>query len=129
MAGVLAALHGRSTFSCLGNIPFFNALSSAKATAVVPITALHPVVTVLLAVTLLKERLGKFQVIGIALSLAAVYLLTVRRSADFCLRGYRWQSCRSSSGELPVSCKRSRPATWQCATRPPGSWRRSYWWA
>ena len=75
--GVLAATAG-GTISCLGNIPFFNALSSAKATAVVPITALYPVVTVLLAVTLLKERLGKFQVIGIALSLAAVYLLTVR---------------------------------------------------
>ena len=36
-------------------------------------------VTVLLAVTLLKERLGKLQMIGIALSLTAVYLLTVRQ--------------------------------------------------
>src|SRR5438874_1549322 len=44
--GILIALLG-GTLSCLGNIPFFGALSEAKAAAVVPITALYPLVTVL----------------------------------------------------------------------------------
>jgi drug/metabolite transporter (DMT)-like permease len=63
--------------SCLGNIPFFDALTSAKASAVVPVTALYPLVTVLLAVLMLRERLGRAQAAGIALSLVAIYLLNV----------------------------------------------------
>lgn len=39
--GVLAAIMG-GTIACLGNIPFFDALSNAKAAAVVPVTASTP---------------------------------------------------------------------------------------
>jgi transporter family protein len=74
--GILVAVVG-GTVSCLGNIPFFDALAGAKAAAVVPITALYPVATVILAVVLLHERLDWLHAGGIALSLAAIYLLNV----------------------------------------------------
>jgi drug/metabolite transporter (DMT)-like permease len=74
--GILVALIG-GTVSCLGNIPFFDALAGAKAAAVVPITALYPVVTVILAVVVLRERLDWLHVGGIALPVAAIYLLNV----------------------------------------------------
>src|SRR5262245_51210813 len=76
--GILLALAGGAV-SCLGNIPFFMALgdASAKATAVFPVTALYPVVTVLLAVGILRERLWLVQAVGIILSLAGIYLLNV----------------------------------------------------
>src|SRR5262249_14369782 len=66
-----------SAVSCLGNITFFDALAGAKAAAVVPITALYPVVTVVLAVAILRERLDWMHAAGIALSVAAIYLLNV----------------------------------------------------
>jgi uncharacterized membrane protein len=75
--GVLVALAG-GTASCLGNIPYFAALDAGgKAAAVVPVTALYPVVTVLLGMGVLGERLRRAQGVGIALSLAAIYLLNV----------------------------------------------------
>jgi transporter family protein len=61
----------------LGNVAFFQALEAGgKASIVVPATALFPVVTVLLAVTVLRERLGKLQIAGLALTLIAIYLLS-----------------------------------------------------
>jgi transporter family protein len=65
--------------SCLGNIPYYGVLGSgAQAATVVPLTALYPLVTVLLAVPLLKERLTRVQSLGIVVSLAAIYLLNVQ---------------------------------------------------
>ena len=62
----------------LGNIAFFQALvTGGKASIVTPATALFPVVTVLLATTLLRERLGRAQIAGLLLSFAAIYLLSV----------------------------------------------------
>lgn len=65
---------GSGIVSCLGNIACYEALTHAKAATIIPLTALYPVVTVLLAVPLLKERLNLWQWIGIALSLSAIYL-------------------------------------------------------
>jgi drug/metabolite transporter (DMT)-like permease len=81
--GILVALLG-GAISCLGNIPYFQALDGegAKAAAVVPLTALYPLVTVLLAVGLLRERLGRVQAFGIVLSLAGIYLLNVSDEQD-----------------------------------------------
>ena len=71
--GILLAL-GSGIVSCLGNIAYFDVFSrGTKAAAVIPITALYPAVTVLLAIPLLKERLNRWQVIGIGLSLGAIY--------------------------------------------------------
>jgi transporter family protein len=74
--GVLLAL-GSGILSCLGNVACYEALNHAKAATVVPLTALYPLVTVLLAVPLLKERVNLWQLIGIGASLAAIYLFNV----------------------------------------------------
>jgi transporter family protein len=61
-----------------GNIAFFRALvMGGKASVVSPVTALFPLVTVILAVTLLHERVGTAQKIGLALALVAIYLLSM----------------------------------------------------
>ena len=64
--------------SCLGNVTFYDALNRGeKAATVVPLTAMYPLVTIVLAVLLLRERLNATQLCGIGLSLAAIYLLNV----------------------------------------------------
>ena len=71
---------GRLEAQCggAGNIAFFHALvMGGKASIVGPVTALFPLVTVILAVTLLHERIGTAQKIGLALALAAIYLLSM----------------------------------------------------
>lgn len=64
--------------SCLGNIANLDLLGrGAKAAAVIPLTALYPVVTILLAVPILRERVSGLQWLGIATSLLATYLFNV----------------------------------------------------
>jgi len=61
-----------------GNIAFFHALViGGRASIVSPATALFPLVTVVLAVTLLHERIGTAQKIGLILALVAIYLLSM----------------------------------------------------
>jgi transporter family protein len=61
-----------------GNIAFFRALVvGGKASIVVPVTALFPLVTVILAVSFLRERLGRTQQLGLVLALVAIYLLSM----------------------------------------------------
>ncbi len=61
-----------------GNIAFFRALAvGGKASIVVPVTALFPLVTVVLAVVFLRERLGRVQKVGLLLALVAIYLLSM----------------------------------------------------
>jgi len=60
-----------------GNIAFFRALGvGGQASVVVPATALFPVVTVILALSFLRERLGRAQKVGLVIALAAIYLLS-----------------------------------------------------
>jgi transporter family protein len=60
---------------CGGNVAYYHALNvGGKASNVVPLTALYPLVTVLLAVVFLREILSPPQFIGIGLSLVAIYL-------------------------------------------------------
>jgi bacterial/archaeal transporter family protein len=61
----------------VGNIAFFQALvKGGKASVVAPVTALFPMVTVLLALMFLKEKLGFTQWLGLALAFAAIYMLS-----------------------------------------------------
>ncbi len=77
--GALFALCAGALTS-LGNITYYSVLSGgAKAAVVVPLTALYPLVTILLAVMLLKERLNFIQSAGIVLALCAIYLLNVQQ--------------------------------------------------
>src|SRR5260370_5948398 len=72
-AGVLA---------CLGNVAYYHALSlGGKASTVTPLTALYPLVTVVLAVILLREKVNGVQLAGIALSLMAIYLFNAQAEA------------------------------------------------
>jgi len=61
----------------LGNLAFFQALvKGGKASVVAPVTALFPMVTVILAMLFLKERLGRVQWVGLGLAFVAIYLLS-----------------------------------------------------
>ncbi len=61
-----------------GNIAFFHALViGGKASIVVPVTALFPLITVILAIALLHERISNLQKLGLAVALVAIYLLSM----------------------------------------------------
>ncbi|MFB3923363.1 MAG: EamA family transporter [Terriglobia bacterium] len=61
-----------------GNIAFFKSLTmGGQASVVVPMTALSPLVTVLMALVILRERLSASQKVGLVLALAAIYLLSL----------------------------------------------------
>jgi len=62
----------------VGNIFFFQAMvAGGKASVVAPVTALFPMITVLLALIFLHERLGRVQWLGLGLAFVAIYLLSV----------------------------------------------------
>ncbi len=61
----------------VGNLAFFQALvKGGNASVVAPVTALFPMVTVVLALLFLKERLGRVQWAGLGLAFVAIYLLS-----------------------------------------------------
>ncbi|HAM73598.1 MAG TPA: hypothetical protein DCM86_18350 [Verrucomicrobiales bacterium] len=63
---------------CAGNVAYYHALGlGEKAATVVPLTALYPVVTVLLATLLLRERLNAVQWAGTLLAGVAIWLFNV----------------------------------------------------
>jgi len=62
----------------LGMLFFLNAVSVGKVSVVASFTAVYPAVTIILAVILLKERIGYIQYIGIFLAAAGVLLLSYR---------------------------------------------------
>ena len=60
----------------VGNMAYFEAMvKGGQASVVTPVTALFPMVTVLLALVFLKERLRRVQWIGLGLAFVAIYLL------------------------------------------------------
>ena len=74
----------RGRLTCLGNVAYYDVLNrGAKAATVIPLTALYPLVTVLLAVAFLKERLNRVQFLGILFSLSAIYLFNVPHGQGF----------------------------------------------
>jgi transporter family protein len=61
-----------------GNIVFFKSLSmGGRASVVVPMSGLAPLVTVVVAFFVLHERMSTYQKIGLGLALAAIYLLSL----------------------------------------------------
>jgi uncharacterized membrane protein len=64
-----------------GNIAMYKALQlGGEGSAVIPLTGMYPLVTVILARFLLKERLNRIQTLGIGLALVAIYLFSPRES-------------------------------------------------
>ena len=60
-----------------GNVAFYLALErGGKVSVVVPLTCLFPLITVLVAYVVLKEKLSRAQVSGLAVALVAIYLLS-----------------------------------------------------
>ncbi|MBI4607339.1 MAG: EamA family transporter [Planctomycetes bacterium] len=77
-AGLLSGVLGSA-----GNILLYESMRrGGLASLVVPLTGLYPVVTVLLAVTLLRERLGLGQLLGLPVAFAAIGLLSVVPSPE-----------------------------------------------
>jgi transporter family protein len=59
----------------LGMLVFFVALRKGKASVIVPLTALYPVVAIVLGFLILNESVSIIQGIGIVIALTAAYLL------------------------------------------------------
>lgn len=75
--GTIQALAG-GVVTCLGNVAYYAALNrGGKAATVVTLAALAPLVTVGLSLVLLRERLNRLQVAGVAASLVAIWLFNV----------------------------------------------------
>lgn len=78
-------VHGRGvTFAILaglvgtlGSIPFLYAISKGKASVVVPMTSLYPLVTIILSLIILKEPVTLKQGFGIVLALVALLLFAL----------------------------------------------------
>lgn len=79
----LACALAAGAVSCLGNLPYYDLLGREKAAAVVPLTALYPLVTIALAVLLLRERVNRIQYVGVLVSLVAIYLFNVPTDGGF----------------------------------------------
>lgn len=58
-----------------GTLLFFMAVEKGKVSVVVSLTALYPVITILLAFLLLNEPITTKQFSGVVLAIAAIYLL------------------------------------------------------
>jgi transporter family protein len=61
----------------LALVGFFLAMERGEASIIVPLTALYPVITVLLSTLLLGERVTMLQGVGITLAILAVLLVSM----------------------------------------------------
>ena len=61
----------------LGNVTFYLALSRGKASVIVPMVGLAPLITVVLAVVVLKESINRAQAVGVVLAVISIYLLSI----------------------------------------------------
>lgn len=72
--GVMYALAG-GFVGAIGSLTFMLALGEGKASIVTPLTALYPVVTILLAVLVLQESISLQKGVGILFAIVAMVLL------------------------------------------------------
>ena len=85
MPGFRPDFHGKGTtygiltgvFGTLGGVFFLFALSKGKVSVVLPVAALYPMLTTLLAVLFLHERLTILQGVGVVFALCAVVLFSL----------------------------------------------------
>jgi uncharacterized membrane protein len=61
----------------IGTLGYYAALRDQSASVVTPVTGLFPVLTVVLAFVLLRERLNRVQMGGMLLALASVVILSI----------------------------------------------------
>ena len=65
-------------FGGAGYIFFVKALEHGRASVVIPLTALYPAVTAIIALIILREKISLYQGIGIVLAIAAAILLSTK---------------------------------------------------
>jgi transporter family protein len=70
--GILCGL-----FSGLGLLAYYASMQRGKASIIGPVTALFPLLTILLALLFLKEKVNRVQAIGMVLALCAIAILSV----------------------------------------------------
>ena len=61
----------------LGILGYYAALKAENVSVVTPVTGLYPLLTVVLAVIFLRERLNRVQIGGVVLALAAISILSL----------------------------------------------------
>lgn len=74
--GVYLAMLAGATAS-IGMIGAYYLLTKEEASKMVPLTALYPIVTVILAIIFLKESITITKIAGIFFSLLAIFLLSI----------------------------------------------------
>ncbi len=74
--GFVYALLAGAT-GALALVAFYNAVGTGSVSIVVPLTALYPVVTIVLSFLILSERISPLKGLGLALALAAIVLLSL----------------------------------------------------
>lgn len=63
-----------------GNLTLYQALRmGGEASVVFPLTGMYPLITIVLARLLLKERLNRIQALGVALAVVAIYLFSAQQ--------------------------------------------------
>jgi bacterial/archaeal transporter family protein len=67
---------GAGVLAYAGSLTFLLAIDRASASLVVPMTAMYPVVTIILGAVFLSERLTISQKLGVVLSIAAIFFLS-----------------------------------------------------
>ncbi len=74
----LGASYGilNGVFTGLGLLAYFAALARGKASIVSPVTGLFPLLTVVLAFILLRERMNRVQMVGVALALTSIFIFS-----------------------------------------------------
>lgn len=73
------ALYGISNgaLTGLGMVAFFGAMERGPASIVAPVTSLFPVLTAILAVSFLKERMNRLQTLGIIFAVTSIFILSI----------------------------------------------------
>jgi transporter family protein len=61
----------------IGGVLFYIALSQGKASVIVPLSALYPLVTIVLAFVVLKEQITLLQGAGIVFALVSIFLISL----------------------------------------------------
>jgi uncharacterized membrane protein len=74
----------------LGQLILFGVLTEGPAYIVFPIICLSPVVTIVLSLIILRERVAAPGAAGIVLAIAAIFLLSLQKPADGPIHGHAW---------------------------------------
>jgi transporter family protein len=73
----LALAVATGAIAALANVALFAALKRGPASVVTPATALYPMITFLLARTLLREKMNACQYAGVVLALISIFLFSL----------------------------------------------------